>query len=96
MMDTSSAMLKLLEASAGDDIDNIRSLAEDAGHEEVQRFLPRLVSASSISALRCLLEVGLDPAQAPKTSLSRCTLEKLQLLAEFGFDFKAEGHKIIT
>lgn len=95
-METSDAMLKLLESSTGEDIDTTRSLAQDAGHDEVQRYLPRLVSASSVAALRCLLENGLDPGPVPMTTLSRCTLEKLQLLAEFGFDFKAEGHRILT
>lgn len=95
-MAASDAMLQLLEASPGEDINTVRSLAQDAGHEEMQRFLPRLVSSSSIAALSCLLENGLSPEPVPMTTLSMCPLEKLQLLAKFGFDFKAEGHNIIT
>ena len=95
-METSDPMLRLLEASRGEDTDLIRSIIRDADPGEIQRYLPRLTSTSSTAALRCLLENGLDPKPVPTTTLYRCTLEKLQLLAEYGFDFKAEGHKILT
>lgn len=89
-------MLRLLEATSEGDIDTVRSLLQDAELEEVQRYHARLISSSSPVALRSLLENGLDPTPVPMTTLSRCSLEKLHVLADFGFDFKAHGHKILT
>jgi len=50
--------------------------------------------AESLDMMRCLLEHGADISTYTNGRPPR-SLEKVKLLAEFGYDVRGEGHKIL-
>ena len=83
----------LEQACAADDVSRVRGIfAAERLDKEYATTCSR--DAESLDMMRCLLEHGAEIStytngRPPKS------LEKVKLLAEFGYDVKAEGHKIL-
>ena len=83
----------LEQAFAADDVSRVREIfAAELLDKEYATTCSR--DAESLDMMRCLLEHGVDIStytngRPPESH------EKVKLLAEFGYDVKAEGHKIL-
>lgn len=79
------------------DLDRIRELYETTPFIRTVAYI--YVTSESVlnspEVIHCLFELGVDPRVTYDLAKECYTLKTFKIFAEFGLDFKAEGHEIL-
>lgn len=93
---TEDVLDKSWTACQNGDLVQVRELFGQLGSFEVQILLQRAVTRNFLEPARFLLEQGADPMTTPLISIvEQCPIEMLQLLSEFGMDFKSAQNNLL-
>lgn len=91
------ALSKCWTACQNSDTSQIKDLFTSLGNQNVDMLLQRTVFRNLVEATKCLLEQGADPKDLPLISVvEQCDVAMLQLLANFGIEYRSTEQNMLV